>query len=100
MPEGAMYVGRPTKWGSPYHINKASNGTYQVWGRRGNRLEKGIPSKKEAAGKSVGYFIEYMKFMAYENPDLFEPLRGKTLACWCGLDQPCHADVLLTLANR
>lgn len=26
-------------------------------------------------------------------------LRGKNLACWCPLDQPCHADVLLRLAN-
>ncbi len=24
---------------------------------------------------------------------------GKTLACFCALDQPCHADVLLELAN-
>ena len=29
-----------------------------------------------------------------------EELRGKNLACWCPLDQPCHADVLLELANR
>jgi len=27
-------------------------------------------------------------------------LRGKNLACWCALDQPCHADVLLELANK
>jgi hypothetical protein len=27
-------------------------------------------------------------------------LRGKNLACWCGGDHPCHADVLLELANR
>ena len=27
------------------------------------------------------------------------PLRGRDLACWCPLDQPCHADVLLELAN-
>jgi hypothetical protein len=27
-------------------------------------------------------------------------LRGKNLACWCKLDQPCHADVLLDLSNR
>lgn len=27
-------------------------------------------------------------------------LRGKNLACWCRLDQPCHADMLLELANR
>lgn len=27
-------------------------------------------------------------------------LRGKNLACWCALSAPCHADVLLELANR
>ena len=27
-------------------------------------------------------------------------LGGSDLACWCPLDQPCHADVLLELANR
>jgi hypothetical protein len=26
-------------------------------------------------------------------------LRGKNLACWCRLDQPCHADILLEMAN-
>jgi hypothetical protein len=25
---------------------------------------------------------------------------GRDLACWCPLDEPCHADVLLELANR
>ena len=28
-----------------------------------------------------------------------EELAGKDLACWCPLDQPCHADVLLEIAN-
>ena len=32
--------------------------------------------------------------------DLFADIRGHDLACWCPLDQPCHADVLLELANR
>jgi hypothetical protein len=32
--------------------------------------------------------------------DLFEDIRGHDLACWCPLDHPCHADVLLELANR
>ena len=27
-------------------------------------------------------------------------LAGKNLACWCALDEPCHADVLLEIANR
>lgn len=26
-------------------------------------------------------------------------LRGRDLVCWCRLDQPCHADVLLRIAN-
>ena len=29
-----------------------------------------------------------------------EELRGHDLCCWCPEDQPCHADVLLELANR
>jgi hypothetical protein len=28
-----------------------------------------------------------------------QQLGGKNLACWCPIDQPCHADVLLELAN-
>ncbi|MDY0892993.1 DUF4326 domain-containing protein [Frigoribacterium sp. CFBP9030] len=30
---------------------------------------------------------------------IHEQLAGRGLACWCPLDQPCHADVLLELAN-
>jgi len=36
---------------------------------------------------------------AFERGDPARELRGKDLACWCPLDQPCHADVLLELAN-
>lgn len=32
--------------------------------------------------------------------DNLEQLRGKNLACFCPLDKPCHADVLLEYANR
>jgi hypothetical protein len=32
-------------------------------------------------------------------PDALAELRGHDLACWCPLDRPCHADVLLELAN-
>lgn len=32
--------------------------------------------------------------------DIKHCLRGRDLACWCGLDQPCHADVLLKIANE
>lgn len=29
-----------------------------------------------------------------------ERLRGRNLACWCKPGEPCHADVLLEIANR
>ena len=31
--------------------------------------------------------------------DTMGELRGRDLACWCPLDHPCHADVLLEIAN-
>ena len=31
--------------------------------------------------------------------DIQADLAGRDLACWCPLDQPCHADVLLDIAN-
>ena len=31
--------------------------------------------------------------------DVRRELAGLDLACWCAPDEPCHADVLLTLAN-
>ena len=34
-----------------------------------------------------------------DDPIDLSPLRGKDLCCWCPLDKPCHADILLELAN-
>jgi hypothetical protein len=28
-----------------------------------------------------------------------QELRGRNLACWCAAGKPCHADVLLEIAN-
>lgn len=77
MPEGAVYVGRPTKYGN-------------LCGGRG-------PKEKVEAYRQI------LLLHQRDSPEWFEsfisPLRGRDLACWCPLDQPCHADVLLELAN-
>ena len=47
--------------------------------------------------------VELYRHWLIEQQDithLITDLRGHDLACWCPLDQPCHADVLLGLANR
>ncbi|MBO0882015.1 MAG: DUF4326 domain-containing protein, partial [Mycobacterium sp.] len=36
----------------------------------------------------------------YPRDQIRAELRGHDLACWCPLEQPCHADVLLAIANR
>jgi hypothetical protein len=36
-------------------------------------------------------------------PSLYEKLpelKGKNVACWCPISQPCHGDILLEIANR
>ncbi len=37
--------------------------------------------------------------LPFTSEDVRRELRGKNLACWCPSDQPCHADVLLEVAN-
>lgn len=82
MPEGAIYVGRPTKWGNPYAPTVS-------------------PSRLDAYSRAsaVEFYVLHLK----RNPALVraaeQELEGKDLVCWCPLDQPCHADVLLELAN-
>ena len=72
VPADAIYVGRPSKWGNPYKI-----------GRDGNR-EQVIHLYKMA--------------LIASKIDLSE-LQGKDLVCWCS-PLPCHADILLELANQ
>jgi len=49
------------------------------------------------SGRVLDVDLRYWQ-MKFNDLDLYE-LKGKDLACWCPLDCPCHADVLLKLAN-
>ena len=75
MPPNTVYVGRPTKWGNPHHVSK-----YQT---------------REACIDAYRRLVTSYPIFRFWMPEL----RGKDLACWCPLDQPCHADVLLEVAN-
>lgn len=116
-PEGAIVVSRPSKWGNPYKVGARVvdpvNGVNPI-------ASTSIPLGSASAGheiqriafdgtryvqrmyriKDAATAVElYRRLMVFEGWDLSE-LRGHDLACWCPLDQPCHADVLLELANR
>jgi hypothetical protein len=91
MPDGAVYVGRPSPWGNPYTVgawDPGYLGTHQVV------CSDDPASHIRSAARAVEAYAEHVA------PWLdVEPLRGHDLVCWCRLDQPCHADVLLRLAN-
>lgn len=82
MPEGAVYVGRPSRWGNPWVVGQAT-----LMGPMTSRVV------------AVGWFRSWAEQMVRHHPEWLTLLRGRDLVCWCPLDQPCHADVLLELAN-
>ena len=84
MPPNTVYVGRPSGWGNPYAIN----------GYYGNGYSGTLTQARQWCvdvfeNEMSDYYLERVKLL----------LAGKNLACWCPLDQPCHADVLLKIAN-
>lgn len=109
MPENTVKVDRTTRWGNPW--------TEGDPGRV--RISKGCEINLPMAVTRAGVIDRFRRWMtgefvpgshghpvyeavippSYPHPDP-EALRGMNLACWCRLDQPCHADVLLELANR
>jgi hypothetical protein len=98
MPEGAVYVGRPTRWGNPWRIGDlwcdalSDDAGFISW-----MAGEPIPD----AATAVRAFDQDQGLMELQEMEAwYGPLRGHDLVCWCPLDQPCHADVLLVLANR
>lgn len=102
MPEGAVYVGRPSEFKNPFKV-----GGYFMMGRGSNApgfswCESFVGSYGgqftliETNAMAVEWYREYSKRYPMKN---IANLRGKDLACWCALDKPCHADVLLEIAN-
>ena len=74
VPAGAVFVGRPTAWGNPFHIGKDG-------------------SRQQVIAKYRRWLLSNAALMAR-----LPELRGKDLVCWCA-PKACHADVLLELAN-
>lgn len=75
IPTNTVYVGRPSHWGNPF-IERLGETKQDVVDAFENNLDPAT--------------ITSIKGL----------LKGKNLVCWCPLDQPCHADVLLRIANE
>ncbi len=105
MPPNTVKVARPGLYGNPFRIG----GHFMVgdpFGGGAFRMawcESFAPDPPKFtqiadAEMAVEFFKRLCATGHYDSR--LPALRGKNLACWCALDQPCHADVLLALANR
>lgn len=63
-------------------------------------LEIKFSSQEEALAECLRFYRLYAELQIDFYPGWLDPLRGKDLACFCPLDQACHADVLLELLQE
>lgn len=76
LPEGAVYVGRPSRWGNPFALNTYDRATVL------RKFREWVFAPEQFALREAAR----------------QELKGKDLVCWCHpLD--CHADIWLVIAN-
>lgn len=121
-PEGAIVVARPSRWGNWYAVEQVGDiynarlrehcvkdawivRTRDKWGNRTGQRWGGFDDKESATRFAVTLYraaleATYLEVDGALNREHYlGALRGHDLACWCPPDAPCHADVLLELAN-
>jgi hypothetical protein len=86
----AVVVSRPSRWGNPHRVAPAF-------------VSRGVSFPAVSQRGAVHLFAEDWRRLLELRPEQaradLDELRGKNLACWCKPGEPCHADVLLELAN-
>lgn len=94
-PPECVVVSRPSPFGNPFTIA----GYLDVWNSKA--------TIEEARRGCVGMYRDWIAGRLHTNEEKrmqllarVPELRGKDLGCWCPAGSPCHADVLLELANR
>lgn len=121
MPQGAIYVGRPTKWGNLFKVGQIVSHllTDHDWASGGYSGMGDYDSLKDRV-IDITLSLQLFAIRSFYNPvwrfSIKKELRGHDLVCWCDLCEkhehgkpidvycadcdPCHADILLELANQ
>lgn len=105
-PKHSVYVGRPTRFGNPFHIAPAASergGPLDMWAVTYQARTLGrFDDKAAARADAVDRYARWIR-----EPEQADALRlfrallyGRDLTCWCPPDHPCHADVLLEISNQ
>lgn len=113
IPPNTVYVGSGSKWGNPFKV-EFKNGYWIVVAKENK--ERVVLLKTKDKNEALDFSLKSYQYwlMPYTHKDgdidvffhsvaiyheILHELKGKNLACWCPLDQKCHADILLKLAN-
>lgn len=108
MPPNTVYVGRPSKWGNPFKVDKTFYKEFILTQSPINNVSiefqfRVFHTKKEAIERSLNLYKKYLRKL-FKNDfwkmGMHVELKGKNLACFCKEGEPCHADILLKLANE
>lgn len=91
MPPNTVKVDRSSGYGNPFVIGEVPHPAFAKYST----------SVVEDAAEAVALYRRLLvaNMLGDDQVDALLKLRGKNLACWCKPDAPCHADVLLELAN-
>jgi hypothetical protein len=84
--EGVLCVTRQGPWGNPFSSASEFDRILGLILEGKTQQQLGLRATLYLAMKHIA--------------DNIEDLRGKDLACYCGLHKPCHADSLIKYANR
>ncbi len=99
MPENTVNVARPGKWGNPFKVGSPLMSLpFMICGRFKGELV-GSTLTQERAVEAFRIWTNSMFHGKLLAESAKVNLRGKNLACWCKPGDPCHADVLLEIAN-
>lgn len=109
MPPNTVKVDRSTRWGNPFRpFARARVRVFDLLCIHAGRMDHAeanrfVEFEVGDLDECLILFRRYAEANAYHlsagEIDPFEKIRGKNLACWCPSWKPCHADILLELAN-
>ena len=97
----AVFCARPSRWGNPYTVKEFGlDLALELFARtvRGLWTPDGIPDGLiSKAYRLHGEFTKRHGSIPLENAR--SELRGQNLACHCNLENGCHTEILITIAN-
>jgi len=103
LPPNTVKVDRATMWGNPFLVVPQTDAGWREIAQSQDTSFRCFTAA-EAVARYEYLLLEVTRrgggrLFALDIMDNIHKLRGKHLACWCPLNEPCHADVLLRLAN-